>query len=456
MRHRRLAAALLAAGLASAILLSGCGGTSYSPRNLPAGNNSVGADSDARITLTLAHSWTMTSTTAVDVVHRRLVEQFKEENPDIEISEDILDNALLKTKIKTLAAGNVLPDVFMMLGSDARMLLEDNLIMPVDDLFRKDPEWKQGFRPEAFDDFRIGDVIAGVPIQLTMSSLIFYNGEILRRVGYPVFPETWDEFIDAVKKIKEMGITPIVMGNKDQWVAVSCLLSTLADRFTGTEWFASIEANSGAKFTDQPFIDALSAIKQLADIGAFNQNINNLDNNQQRTAYYVGQAAMFLEGGWAISSVAADAPKPILDRTHLAILPAVPGGRGRADAVSGGSGWALALNANLTGEKLEAAVRLVKLLTGEKAANMAAERGDISGSLATSYDRKESPALFEEYLDLFNQVDMTPVYDVRLPPEVVQTLNEGLQELMTPGSKLTPEGLARQIQDTYDAAVNPL
>jgi len=32
----------------------------------------------------------------------------------------------------------------------------------------------------------------------------------------------------------------------------------------------------------------------------------------------------------------------------------------------------------------------------------------------------------------------------------VQTLNEGLQELLTPGSKLEPEELARRIQEVYE------
>jgi raffinose/stachyose/melibiose transport system substrate-binding protein len=449
--RKSVAAAVLAVVLpAASWLLAGCGASFGFPRHAASENQPQGGLPDPKFTLSLAHSWTATSTTAVDVVHRKLVEQFKQDHPDIRIAEDILDTALLKTKIRTLAAGNVLPDVFMMHGSDAEMLLDNGLIMPVDGLLDRDPAWRDGFHPEAFEDFRVGGVIAGIPIQLTASSLVFYNSEILRRAGYIEFPRTWDEFIDVVRRIRELGTTPIVMGNKDQWVAVTSLLSTLADRYTGTDWFVSLKERSGATFTDPEFVHALKAIKQLSDIGAFNANINNLNNNQQRTAYYVGQAAMFLEGGWAISSVVADAPKPILDRTRLAILPAVPGGRGKADAVSGGSGWALALNANLAGEKLEAAVRLVKWLTGEKAAGMVAELGDISVSRAANYDRKHAPELFAQYLDLLDKVDMTPVYDVRLPPLVVQTLNDGLQELLTPGSALTPEELAQRIQEVYE------
>jgi raffinose/stachyose/melibiose transport system substrate-binding protein len=430
--------------LAATLMIGGCGQDS-SPR---ANSESAGA-SDTKIELTLTDSWTATSTQAVDVVHRKLIDQFIRENPNIEISEDTLDNASLKAKIKTLAAGNNLPDLFMMLGSNAQMFLDDKLIMPVNDLFAKDPDWKNGFMPEGFKDLTFGGVITGAPMQMTVTSVVYYNQSIFRRAGYDRFPATWDEWIDALKKIKAMGITPITMGNKDQWVAGSCLLSTLGDRFTGTDWFDSIKNKRGAKFTDPPFVAALAAIKQLSDIGAFNSDINSLDNNQQKTAYYDGQAAMFLEGGWAVSSIIADASQAILNHTRLALLPSVPGGEGAAFASSGGSGWAIALNANLEGEKLDAAVKLVKLLTGKTAANLLAERGDISGSIATDYDKRKSSPLFDQYLQLLQKLTITPVYDVRLSPETIQTMNDGLQELLLPGSTMTPEILAQNIQDTY-------
>jgi raffinose/stachyose/melibiose transport system substrate-binding protein len=437
----RYAFILLAAAL---LLLSACS----SPSAYVADNSAAHSQS-AKIKLTLTDSWTATSTQAIDVVHRELIDQFIKENPQIELSEDTLDNASLKSKIKTLAAGNNLPDVFMMLGSNAKMFLDEKLILPVDDLFAQNLQWYNGFIPEGFKDLTFDGVTAGAPMQMTITSLVYYNRDIFRKAGYDEFPSTWDKFIDALTKIKAMGIIPISMGNKDQWVAGSCLLSTLGDRFTGTDWFDSIRGRTGAKFTDQPFIDALAAIKQLSDLGMFNADINSLDNMQQRTAYYEGKAAMFLEGGWAVSSVLADAPQPILEHTRMALLPVVKGGKGLPFAASGGSGFAIALNANLQGEKLAAAVKLVQLLTGETAANRLAERGDISGSMAAPSAKTKSYPLFEQYLQLLPKTRITPVYDVRLSPEIIQVMNNGLQELLQPGSSLTPAELAGQIQEAY-------
>ncbi|WP_336785538.1 extracellular solute-binding protein [Paenibacillus sp. MMO-177] len=428
------------------LFLGGCAGLPYSFES--DSDTLASFDQNPNITLTLAHSWTATSTTAVDMVHRSLVERFIQDNPSITLNEDILDNASLKVKIKTLAAANALPDVFMMLGSDAKMLLDNRLIMPVDQLLEQDPEWNKGFRPDSFDDFRFGGITAGIPMQMTLTSVIYYNADIFKRAGYSSFPSTWEDFMDAIPRIRALGIIPISMGNKDQWVAGSCLLSALGDRFTGTPWFDSIANRTGASFTDASFVRALEAVKQLSKAGAFNEDMNRLDNFQQREAYYKGKAAMFMEGGWAVSSVITDAPPSILEQTHLAVLPQVPGGLGEAMSSSGGSGWAFALNANLKGEKLQAAVKLVKELTGDTAANEMAAKGDISGSYATIRDQTE-PSLFSEYLVLLDGVQLTPVYDVRLPPEVVQELNNELQQLIRPGSTLSPYEAASKIEAAY-------
>lgn len=449
-RAMKVSAAVLTA--CSGILLGGCADVLYSLES--DGELLTHADKMAGVTLTLAHSWTATSTTAVDTVHRSLVQRFIQENPSIALSEDVLDNASLKVKIKTLAAANELPDVFMLLGSDAQMLLDNHLIMPVDQLLEADPFWKKGFRPDAFDDFRFGGVTAGIPMQMTLTSVIYYNADIFKRAGYSAFPTTWEDFLDAIPRIRSLGITPISMGNKDQWVAGSCLLSALGDRFTGTPWFDGIVSRTGSAFTDPPFVQALAAIKQLSDAGAFNDDINRLDNFQQREDYYRGKAAMFLEGGWAVSSVMTDAPPDILEQTHLAVLPQVPGGKGLPHASAGGSGWALALNANLEGEKLQAAVQLVKYLTGDTAANEMAAQGDISGSFATIRDQT-APSLFNEYLVLLDDMQLTPVYDVRLPPDVVQVLNEELQNLLMPGSVHTPEEAAHNIDAAYQYRYSP-
>ncbi len=50
------------------------------------------------------------------------------------------------------------------------------------------------------------------------------------KVGIEQFPQNFEEFKQAVATLAENGYTPISLGNKDKWVAQSCIISTLGDR----------------------------------------------------------------------------------------------------------------------------------------------------------------------------------------------------------------------------------
>ena len=48
--------------------------------------------------------------------------------------------------------------------------------------------------------------------------VFFYNKELVAKAGVdPTTIKTWDDFLAAVKKIKEAGITPIIMGGGEKW-----------------------------------------------------------------------------------------------------------------------------------------------------------------------------------------------------------------------------------------------
>jgi len=439
---------LTLAALLALFAMLGCG----SAQNAATGGEGAdasGGDSDEKITLTFANRLLETSTDGSVISHRQMIDEFVKENPNVEISEESLQDPTYKTKIKTLAAGHDLPDVFELIGSDAQMFLDNGLLMPLDDILENDPEWKGGFIPSTIENFRVNGQVTGAPMQLLSTSLIYYNEAIFKEVGIDAFPATWPEFIAAVEKLQAGGYIPIAMGNKGNWLAESCILSALGDRYTGTEWFESIMTKGGAKFTDQPFVDALKALQSLSQMGAFNTDLNSIDNAQQRTLYYNGKAAMFFEGNWAISSVTTDAPPEIRDNTHLAILPTVEGGAGKANATSGGAAWSFAINADLEGEKLEAAIALVKKLTGKDHANFAAENNTVAAVVADNYDESKVSPLFKEYLDMVKELEMTPIYDAQLTPAVIETMNNGLQELLV--GAVTPEQLAENIQRTYES-----
>jgi raffinose/stachyose/melibiose transport system substrate-binding protein len=404
--------------------------------------------SQAPVELSFIHMFPVEDTEGNSIAFHKALEKFKTANPNITINEEPLSHDNYETKVRTLAAGNELSDIFIVKGSMTSMFIDNKLINPVDDVLNSDPDWKNSFLQGAFNDFIVDGKNYGIPFQMLNTHLIYYNKQILNDAGITTFPTTWAGFEDAINKLKAKGITPISLGNKGNWVAESCILSTLGDRFTGTDWFNSIKAKKGAKFTDPEFVKALAALQNLAKSGAFNSDLNSIDNMQQKTAYYNGKAAMFMEGNWAISNVVNDAPKDIQSNTELALLPAVDGGKGDAMANSAGAAWAYNVNSSLTGEKLTAAFKVLKAVTDADYATLSVEANAFPASNPKSLDKTKLAPLASKYLDLAAKIKAVPIYDAQLSADLIQVMNTGLQDLLI--SSIKPEDLAKKIQAEYE------
>lgn len=432
-------------------LLAGCGGNnSSSPSSqAPEENGNQGqASSGEPIKISFMDLWSKDSTENVAITVREQLAKFQQENPGIIVEEESIgDQNAYYTKLKTLAASNDLPDIFISKGSELAMFARNETVAPLDDLLGEDTAWRDGFLPSAFNDLSSGGKTFGVPFSMLATSVIYYNKQILADAGFSEFPKTWSDFESAIAKIKEKGIVPIALGNKEQWVAESCILSALGDRYTGSDWFNSINTKAGAKFTDPDFVKSLAALQDLAKQGAFNADLNSINNDQQKTLYYNGKAAMFIEGSWAVGAVAA-APKEIADNTEVAVLPSVDGGKGSPQATSGGAGSGYAVGVKGYKEKKDAIAKVLQAISGESFAKSLAEKGEPVAYKVEDYDKSKVSPLAVKYGELSAGLQFTPIYDSYLSPAVISVMNAGLQDLLI--DAVTPEDLGKKIQAEFE------
>ena len=75
-----------------------------------------------------------------------LMEQYLAEHPNIVLDEESVSNADLATKVQTLAAGDELPDVFMLKGQMAQAFVENGKLYALNDVLDADTEWKDNFK----------------------------------------------------------------------------------------------------------------------------------------------------------------------------------------------------------------------------------------------------------------------------------------------------------------------
>lgn len=372
----------------------------------------------------------------------KAVDEWKEAHPGVTVEEETMDQTSYQTKINAVASSGDMPDIFALKGSWTNQFVQNGWVA---DITEDVQDIKDIYIDNSFIFSTVDDKIYGIPKQSQCTGLVYYNSELWSQIGYETFPETWDELLNAVDKFNEKGITPFVMGNKANWPAESCWLSTLGDRFTGNEWTYSIVDGDGAKFTDESFVKALTCFQDLAKRGAFNEDINSLDDQEQNTVYFNKNAATIVNGDWFISTLNSSAPEDVLKSTKLAVLPSIEDGSENQDTVSGGCIWFWAMSSNeMSTEKRELTVDLLKYVTSQEVGNVTAEHGDAPAVKNPEYDKTKTSDLFNAYQELIQTKTLVPVYDGCMDASVVETMNTGLQSLLI--DEMTPEDLAASIQ----------
>ncbi|OPA81056.1 ABC transporter substrate-binding protein [Paenibacillus selenitireducens] len=429
------------------VALAGCGSSST-----PAKEESSPATTETKneeqpkekVKLSLWHNFTGEDLRAKAM--RGIIDQFQKDHANVQLDIQAIPPDGYRQRLKTVAAANELPDVFIMHpGTIAKEFSSAGLVQPLNDLLDSNPAWKDGYLPNSFDDFTFDGKTYSAPMGLSPTSILYYNKTILTENGLTV-PKTWDELLNAVKVLKEKNIIPIALGNKAPWLAQSSILSSLADRVTGTEWFDKAVAQDGAKFTDPEFVQALTYLQQLGTTGAFQEGFNAIDTTQMEQLYAQGKAAMIIEGGWAVTNLVATAPKDVLAATGVAVLPSIPNGKGDPNSVSGATGVGPALSSKVEGAKKDIANQLILALAGPEAQKTTLEANQLV-SFKVDLDKSKVEPLFADLYSLVNSVKRTPVYDSKLTSAATETVNNGLQELLL-GAK--PEEIAKKIQDAQE------
>lgn len=411
------------------------------------GNNSSGSgnaagDSNETVTLTMMHPWT-TPNIDNDVYKARIAD-FEKEHPNIVIKTDEVPSAQYKTKIRTLAAANNLADINVVWpGAELDPLVDGSLLEPINDLM---DNWKAILPESALEGFNVDGNQYAVPTKQTFVDIVYYNKELLAKVGYNEFPKTYDEFIDMVKKLKAAGITPISLGNKEQWPLQSSYLSIIGDRFTGSDFLPKV-LKKEAKFTDPEFVKALGVIDELSKLGAFNTDANNMDSVQGQDYFIQGKAAIH------ISSSTVDARIRINnkdgDKFGIALFPSVDGGKGDPQKSAGVVQYGIAIKSGLDDKTKAAAEEFLKYFVSEDLYKALISNGVVVPAKVDVPD-DASPYL-KEMLELTGN-GTAPVFDSLIPTQVVDVIQNGLQAL-TVGHG-SPEEIAKDAQKAMDSIAN--
>ena len=389
---------------------------------------------------------------------RSVIAAWEAAHPDIKLNQNVLANAEYKTQIATLAGANDLPDVFLLQGMNTIAWAEAGLVLDMSDIIKASPYYAD-YNSAFFAPFTTPDgKIYGLPA-LTggTCTVVIYDKAMWKEAGYETFPTTWAEVEKADEYFEAQGIDTIAFGNGGQWQMNSDFVSTLGNRYTGPEWFSSLIAKTGAKFTDEAFVAALTETQRLfKDTKIFNEDFNAVTNEDAREYYIAGEAAAFIGGNWDESYIAAvlkEDNEEKFNNIGFAVLPQPADATKAPTSQNIGLGYAMAINPKLAEDpaKLAAAIDLCYELTGPAFSNFVAKYYALGGlTKVADVDLSNFDAITQDFYKWsYVDTETCEIYDSYINSAVWSVLNTGMQAMCN-GEK-TPQEVANETQAAYEA-----
>lgn len=388
---------------------------------------------------------------------RTMIAEWKEANPNINLTENVLANDEYKTQIATFAAAGDLPDVFLVQGMNVKQWASQGLIMDMTDVIANSPD-NANYNEAMFTPFKDEEgKVYGIPA-LTggTCTVVVYDKQLWKDAGFDTFPTTWDEVLKAKDYFSGEGMDTIAFGNSGKWQANSCFVSTVGNMYTGKDWFQSIIDKAGAKFTDQTFVDALTFTQEAFQSGVFNVDFNAISNEDAREYYISGDAAAFIGGNWDVSYIMAtllEADEEKYNNIGFATFPTPDNAKGLNNAQNIGMGYAVAINSKVKDdpEKLAAAIDLAYKLTGSDFSNFVASKYALSGIVKvenvdlSAFDEVTQAFYNYSYVD----TNACEIYDSYVNGAVWDIFNTELQNMLN--GDTPAQTVAEKTQAAYEA-----
>ena len=373
-----------------------------------------------------------------------LAEQF----PNVKFSYEEYPHSTYEDKVKSLAAADNLPDIFILKATMVKPLVKAGQIISFDDALNADAEWKDNFKEGMFVEATYQDKIWAIPEYSSMNGILYYNIDLLHQLGFQEFPKTLTELWKLIDAAKAANMIPFAAGSTGGWEAFSLFQNGLLYRFTGSQWFVDIfNRKEGVSFLDKEFIDAAAEGQKFAMNGAFNDDWYEIGHDEAIALFTSGKALMTFSGSWVISTIAQSGMD--ISKVGLAAMPKAEGYPKGDMTIHGSTGWMLFSNKSCQGDKYDPMLCFIKDMSN---ATYATTRLQASSFPAMNpddtIDYDTISPLVIQHDKLVSECGQSLVIDCVMDPQVVEILYQDTVSLFM--GTITPEQFAQNVQKEYD------
>jgi glucose/mannose transport system substrate-binding protein len=234
---------------------------------------------------------------------RAMVADFQHRNPGIQfvnaaVSGGAGSNA--KAILATRLLANDPPDSYQ---RHAGLELADDVrsgkVQDLTDLYRQQG-WLASFPSGLLSHLTIDGKIWAVPVNIHRANLIWYDPQVLGKLGISGPPKTWKDFLAQAAVIKAKGLTPLTIG--PEWTQKQ-LLETVLLGALGPDRYERLWTEPSA-WSQQATRDALQVFKQVLHLSDIAQSA--ADWQPQIDRVVSGAAVYAVMGDWAYSYLSVD------------------------------------------------------------------------------------------------------------------------------------------------------
>ncbi|WP_391203075.1 ABC transporter substrate-binding protein [Psychrobacillus sp. L4] len=250
--------------------------------------NSSKKEESGEVVLKFLHKWPQPEFAPY---FEEVVKDFESKNPTIKIKMEAIADDPIKDKLRVVLGGNEVPDImFSWSGEFARKFVRADAALDLTPYLSEDAAWKESFMQAALQPFTSDGKNYGIPLRFN-GKFFVYNKEIFDKYKLQA-PNTWDEFIQVLDKLKQGGETPIVLGNQSPWAAIHYLTGFNQKMVPQDVRMNDYNPRSG-EFTDPGYVQAMEKMADLNKKGYFMKNVNSSSHDMASQLFFAGKGAIF-------------------------------------------------------------------------------------------------------------------------------------------------------------------
>jgi multiple sugar transport system substrate-binding protein len=241
-------------------------------------------------------------------------DQFKKANPDIDLKVTYITEEAYKVQMGGWLATDP-PDVVSWHDGERmayyaqRGLLED-----------LSPDWSKNGWSQQYASVKDASTYKGKQYAAPLgydAYGFFYRKDLFEKAGIKSEPKTWDEFLEANKKLKAIGVAPIAVAARDSWT-LAAWFDYLDLRINGNAFHQQLMAGE-IPYTDPRVKKVYTTWKTLIDDHYFIDNALSYDLDSIAPFLVNDKAAMMLMGTFFSASI----PPSIKEQTGFFRFPVI-------------------------------------------------------------------------------------------------------------------------------------